>query len=34
MVIFLHYGGRGEADKLANAFKATLGELGKGTSSH
>jgi len=29
MVIFLHYWGRGPADKLANAFKATLGELGK-----
>ena len=29
MVIFLHYWGRGSADKLANAFKATLGELGK-----
>jgi uncharacterized protein DUF1259 len=29
MVIFLHYGGRGPADKLANAFKATLGGLGK-----
>ena len=34
MVIFLHYWGRGPADKLANAFKATLGELGKGMSSH
>jgi len=29
MVIFLHYWGRGPADKLANAFKATLGDLGK-----
>jgi hypothetical protein len=29
MVIFLHYWGRGSAQKLANAFKATLGELGK-----
>jgi hypothetical protein len=29
MVIFLHYWGRGSAEKLANAFKATLGELGK-----
>jgi Domain of Unknown Function (DUF1259) len=29
MVIFLHYWGRGPAEKLANAFKATLGELGK-----
>src|SRR5438132_696472 len=34
MVIFLHYWGRGPADKLANAFKAALGELGKGTASH
>jgi len=29
MVIFLHYWGRGPADKLANAFKATLADLGK-----
>jgi uncharacterized protein DUF1259 len=29
LVIFLHYWGRGPAEKLANAFKATLGELGK-----
>jgi hypothetical protein len=29
VVIFLHYWGRGPAEKLANAFKATLGELGK-----
>lgn len=29
MVIFLHYWGHGTAEKLANAFKATLGELGK-----
>ena len=29
MVIFLHYWGRGRAEKLANAFKATLGDLGK-----
>lgn len=34
MVIFLHYFGRGPADKLANAFKATLGELGKVMPSH
>jgi hypothetical protein len=34
MVIFLHYWGRGPADKLASAFKAALGELGKGTASH
>jgi len=29
MIIFLHYWGRGPADKLANAFKATIGEMGK-----
>ena len=29
MVIFLHYWGRGSAEKLANAFKAALGDLGK-----
>ena len=34
LVIFLHYWGRGQADKLANAFRATLSELGKGTPSH
>lgn len=34
MVIFLHYWGRGPAEKLASAFKAALGELGKGTPSH
>src|SRR5712691_6446800 len=34
MVIFLHYWGRGPADKLASAFKAALGELGMGTASH
>lgn len=33
MVIFLHYWGKGPAEKLANAFKAALGELGKGASS-
>jgi len=33
MVIFLHYWGRGPADKLAGAFKTALGELGKGTLS-
>jgi len=27
-VYFLHYWGTGPADKLATAFKATLGELG------
>jgi hypothetical protein len=32
MVIFLHYWGRGTTDKLANAFKAALGELGKGSA--
>ena len=34
VVIFLHYWGRGPAEKLANAFKAALDELGKGGSSH
>jgi hypothetical protein len=34
LVIFLHYWGRGPADKLANAFKAALNELGKSTPSH
>jgi Domain of Unknown Function (DUF1259) len=34
MVIFLHYWGRGPAEKLANAFKAALGELGKGAPTH
>jgi hypothetical protein len=29
-VYFLHYWGTGPADKLATAFKAALGELGKG----
>ncbi len=33
MVIFLHYWGKGPAEKLANAFKAALGELGKGAQS-
>jgi hypothetical protein len=33
MVIFLHYRGRRPAGKLANAFKAMLGELGKGAPS-
>jgi hypothetical protein len=32
-VYFLHYWGTGPADKLAAAFKATLGELGKGTKA-
>ena len=34
MVIFLHYWGRGLAEKLANAFKAALDDLGKGAPSH
>jgi hypothetical protein len=34
MVIFLHYWGRGSADKLANAFKATLDQLGKVAPAH
>lgn len=29
MIIFLHYWGRGPADKLATGFKAALNELGK-----
>lgn len=33
MVIFLHYWGRGPADRLANSFKTVLAELGKGTAS-
>jgi len=31
VVIFLHYWGRGPAQKLATGFKAALDELGKGT---
>ncbi len=34
VVIFLHYWGRGPAEKLAAAFKAALDELGKGAPSH
>src|ERR1700739_4845390 len=34
MVIFLHYWGRGSTEKLANAFKAALDELGKGSAAH
>ena len=34
LVIFLHYWGRGPADKLANSFKAALEKLGKSASSH
>ena len=30
-IIFLHYWGKGPADKLANGFKAALDELGKGS---
>ena len=31
MIIFLHYWGRGPAEKLATGFKAALDELGKGS---
>jgi hypothetical protein len=34
VVIFLHYWGRGPAEKLATAFKSALDELGKGSSAH
>jgi len=34
VVIFLHYWGRGSAEKLAVGFKAALDELGKGASTH
>src|SRR2546427_3209846 len=35
VVIFLHYWGRGPAEKLAAGFKAALDELGKrGDASH
>jgi hypothetical protein len=34
VVIFLHYWGRGSAEKLATGFKAALDELGKGVPSH
>jgi hypothetical protein len=34
VVIFLHYWGRGSAEKLATGFKAALDELGKGAASH
>ena len=30
MIIFLHYWGKGPADRLATGFKAALDELGKG----
>jgi len=31
MIIFLHYWGRGPAEKLATGFRAALDELGKGS---
>lgn len=34
VVIFLHYWGRGPAEKLAVGFKAALDELGKGAAAH
>ena len=34
VVIFLHYWGRGPAEKLATAFRAALDELGKGGMGH
>jgi hypothetical protein len=34
VVIFVHYWGRGAAEKLAMAFKGALDELGKGNSPH
>ncbi|HEV1993164.1 MAG TPA: DUF1259 domain-containing protein [Candidatus Acidoferrum sp.] len=34
VVIFLHYWGRGPAEKLATAFKAALDALGKGGPAH
>jgi Domain of Unknown Function (DUF1259) len=34
LVIFLHYWGRGPAEKLATAFKSALDELGKGATAH
>ena len=33
VVIFLHYWGRGPAEKLAAAFKAAIDELGKGSAA-
>jgi len=33
-IYFLHYWGTGPAEKLANGFKAALGELGKPVHSH
>ena len=34
MVIFLHYWGRGPAEKLATGFKEALDQLGKGSDAH
>jgi len=34
VVIFLHYWGRGPAEKLASGFKAALDELGKSAHAH
>jgi hypothetical protein len=34
MIIFLHYWGRGPAEKLAAGFKAALDELARGASTH
>src|SRR5258707_111974 len=34
VVIFLHYWGRGPAEKLATGFKSALDELGKGAGAH
>jgi hypothetical protein len=34
VVIFLHYWGRGPAEKLAAGFRAALDELLKGNASH
>jgi hypothetical protein len=34
VVIFLHYWGRGPAEKLAGGFRAALDELGKGAPAH
>jgi molybdopterin-guanine dinucleotide biosynthesis protein A len=34
LIIFLHYWGRGNADKLAARFKAALDELGHAAATH
>lgn len=34
VIIFLHYWGKGPADKLATGFKAALDQLGKGGAAH